>query len=93
MSTDRVNAIGVDVGPGGTLRALTLTDRSLRLGREELAEAILGLIGKATARANQRARLELRGKVGDAELDLLGLTVPPELVEVVESTTPDTWRV
>jgi CO dehydrogenase/acetyl-CoA synthase alpha subunit len=53
-----------------------------------LARAILALVDTATARANARAR----HVVGD-EVSALGLDVRARLVESVEDTTPETWRV
>ncbi|MFD1151196.1 YbaB/EbfC family DNA-binding protein [Saccharothrix hoggarensis] len=85
---DPDRGISVEVGPGGGLRDLVLDARSLRLGPSGLANAILGLVDTATARANARARYA----VGD-DVAALGLDVEAKLVESVEETTPETWRV
>ena len=86
--------IAVEVGPGGGLRAITLTDKSMRLGNDRLASTILDLVRGATAQANQRARYAmpdaLRG-LSEAELDALGIGQEAELAEAIEMTTPDTW--
>ncbi|MFD5826094.1 YbaB/EbfC family DNA-binding protein [Lentzea sp. NPDC060358] len=81
--------IAIEVGVGGGLRALTLTERSMRLGRAALADEILTLVRIATARANERARHLL----GDEHLETLGLPVAAELTEEIESTTPESWMV
>ena len=78
--------ISVEVFPGGALAALTLTDRALALGPRALAAAILDAVDEATALANQRTKLALRGA-------RTGLDTDPALLERVETTTPDTWRV
>ncbi len=85
---DPDTGISVEVGPGGGLRDLVLDPRSLRLGRSGLARAILELVDTATARANARTR----HVVGD-DVPALGLDVRTRLVESVEDTTPETWRV
>ncbi|QQQ80798.1 YbaB/EbfC family DNA-binding protein [Saccharothrix sp. 6-C] len=85
---DPDTGIAVEVGPGGGLRELALDSRSVRLGQTGLARAILALVDTATARANARARHE----VGD-DVSALGLDVRAKLVESVEDTTPETWRV
>jgi hypothetical protein len=81
-------AISVEVFPGGALSALTLTDRALALGPRLLAATILDAVAEATALANQRTKHALR----DA-LTGLGLDSEADLVERVEATTPETWRV
>ncbi|MEU4443007.1 YbaB/EbfC family DNA-binding protein [Actinosynnema sp. NPDC050801] len=85
---DPDTGISVEVGPGGGLRDLVLDSRSLRLGQSGLARAILALVDTATARANARAR----HAIGD-DAAALGLDVRAPLVESVEDTTPETWRV
>ncbi|WP_367137653.1 YbaB/EbfC family DNA-binding protein [Saccharothrix sp. HUAS TT1] len=84
---DPDTGIAVEVGPGGGLRDLVLDARSLRLGRTRLAEAILGLVDTATARANARVQRAL------GDVSALGLTVETRMEESVEDTTPETWRV
>lgn len=84
---DPDTGISVEVGPGGGLRDLVLDARSLRLGQARLAEAILELVDTATARANVR----VQRAVGD--VSALGLAVETRVVESVEDTTPETWRV
>lgn len=81
-------AIAVEVYPGGALSSITLTDSALRLGPRLLAASILATVAEATAQANQRTKHALR----DA-LSGLGLDSDPALIERVESTTPETWRV
>jgi DNA-binding protein YbaB len=81
-------AIAVEVFPGGALSSITLTDRALSLGARLLAASILNTVAEATAQANQRTKHALR----DA-LSGLGLDADPVLVERVEATTPETWRV
>lgn len=100
-ATDAASGVAVQVGPGGGLRSLTLSQRSLRLGGEALAATILGLVRTATAQANRLARNALpaqlggtelgRTELGGADLDALGLGVDPELADAIELTTPDTW--
>jgi hypothetical protein len=85
---DGATGVVVEVGPGGGLRRLTLTERSLRLGGEALATTILGLVRGATAHANRRAHAAAPDATA---LDLIGLGVDAELAEAVEQTTPDTW--
>jgi hypothetical protein len=80
--------VSVEVFPGGALAALTLTDRALALGPHALAADILDAVAEATALANQRTKHAL----GDGVTGL-GLDTDPALVERVEATTPDTWRV
>ena len=84
---DPDTGISVEVGPGGGLHDLVLDSRSLRLGQSGLARAILALVDTATARANAR----VQRAVGD--VSALGLTVETRMVESVEDTTPETWRV
>jgi len=94
QARDAAAGVTVEVGPGGGLRSITLTERSLRLGGEALAAAILSTARIATAHANQRARHalpEALAGLGDAELAALGLGVDPDLADAVEQTTPDTW--
>jgi hypothetical protein len=80
-------AIAVEVFPGGALSSITLSDRALGLGARELAASILDTVAEATALANERTKHALR----DA-LTGLGLDSEPALVERVEATTPETWR-
>lgn len=84
---DPDTGIAVQVGPGGGLRGLVLDSRSLRLGPSGLAAAVLALVDTATARANVR----VQRSVGD--VSALGLRVEVSVVESVEDTTPETWRV
>lgn len=86
---DPDTGIAVEVGPAGALRGLTLDSRSLRLGRDGLARAVLELVETATARADRRARFALR--LAEEEVAALGLVVAEP--EAVEETTPTTWRV
>ncbi|MEU7481709.1 YbaB/EbfC family DNA-binding protein [Lentzea sp. NPDC042327] len=81
--------IAIEVGVGGGLRAITLTERSMRLGRAALADEILTLVRTATARAGERARHVLGGE----HLEALGIHADPALVEEIESTTPESWMV
>jgi DNA-binding protein YbaB len=88
LGTARKAGITVEVHPGGALSSLTLTDHALAAGTRALAESILAAVAEATTHANQRTRHTF----GDA-LTVLGVPVDHDLVEVVESTTPDSWRV
>lgn len=81
-------AIAVEVFPGGALHSLTLTERALSLGPCLLAVSIVDAVAEATALANQRTKHALRDTLSG-----LGLDSDPALVERVEATTPDTWRV
>ncbi|ANZ40866.1 hypothetical protein BBK82_37665 [Lentzea guizhouensis] len=81
--------IAIEVGAGGGLRTLTLTERSMRLGRAALADEILTLVRIATGRANERARHALGGE----HLETLGIHADTELTEEIESTTPESWWV
>ena len=81
--------ISIEVGVGGGMRAITLTERSMRLGRAALADEILTLVRIATGRANERARHVL----GDEHLETLGLHLDAELTDEIESTTPESWMV
>ncbi|MCX2951580.1 YbaB/EbfC family DNA-binding protein [Lentzea sp. NEAU-D7] len=85
----QATGISIEVGVGGGLRALTLTERSMRLGRAALADEILTLVRIATARANEQARHTL----GDEHLETLGLHLDAELSEEIESITPESWMV
>ncbi|WP_020671708.1 hypothetical protein [Amycolatopsis nigrescens] len=92
----RDHGVALEVGPAGALRALQLSPEALQLGRYGLATLILDLVRKASAEANQRARHALRHEVrglGEADFAALGMAQDPSLTEVVEATTPDTWRV
>ena len=80
-------AIAVRVFPGGALSSITLSDRALSLGVHQLSASILDAVAEATASANERTKHALR----DA-LTGLGLDSDPALIERVEATTPDTWR-
>jgi hypothetical protein len=80
-------AIAVEVFPGGALSSIALSERALSLGTRTLAAGILDAVAEATARANQRTKHALR----DA-LTGLGLDSDPTLLERVEATTPETWR-
>jgi hypothetical protein len=84
---DPDTGISVEVGPGGGLVDLTLDSRSLRLGRSDLAAAILALVDTATSRANARTQRAL------GDVSALGLAVETRMAESVEDTTPETWRV
>ena len=81
-------AIAVEVFPGGALSRITLSDRALALGRRELSAGILDAVAEATALANQRTKHALRDALAG-----LGLDSDPVLIERVEATTPETWRV
>ncbi|WP_053733731.1 hypothetical protein [Nocardia sp. NRRL S-836] len=81
--------IAIEVGAGGGLRSIALTERSMRLGRAALADEILTLVRLATARANERARHVL----GAEHLEALGIHADTELAEEIESTTPQSWMV
>jgi hypothetical protein len=92
---DHHAGITVEVGPGGALQSIRLTNRALRLGRFTLSAKILDLVRTATAHANQRAKNALRDQLtylDVSELESLGLGHDDRLTESVESTTPDTWR-
>jgi hypothetical protein len=88
---DYAAGITVEVGPAGGLRAISLNHKSMRLGAEGLAAAILDLVRTATAQANQRARLALPDDLREADLDALGIPADTQLAEAIELTTPDTW--
>jgi len=92
MARDDAAGIAIEVGPGGGLHSVELADRSMRLGGERLAAAILGLVRTATAQANERARHDLPAELRDS-LDTLGVGVGADagLVEDIELTTPNTW--
>ena len=81
-------AIAVEVFPGGALSRLTLTDRALSLGPRLLAARVLDAVAEATAQANQRTKHALRDALAG-----LGLDSDSALIERVEATTPETWRV
>lgn len=83
------SGIAIEVGAGGGLRSITLTERSMRLGRTALADEILTQVRVATARANQRALHVL----GAACLDTIGIHQDAALAEEIESTTPESWWV
>jgi len=88
---DDAAGIAIEVGPGGGLHSIELADRSMRLGGERLAAAILGLVRTATAQANERARHDLPAELRDS-LDTLGLGgADTRLAEDIELTTPNTW--
>jgi hypothetical protein len=88
VGTARKSGVAVEVYPGGALSSITLSEHALALGTKQLAASVLGAIAEATALANQRTKHAL----GDA-LTVLGFDSDAELVELVEATTPDSWRV
>ncbi len=65
-----------------------MSEHALASGTRELAASVLGAVAEATALANQRTKHAL----GDA-LTVLGCDSDAELVELVEATTPQSWRV
>jgi DNA-binding protein YbaB len=87
VGTARKGGVTVEVYPGGTLSSITLSEHAIASGTGELAASVLGAVAEATALANQRTRHAL----GDA-LTVLGYGSDAELVELVEATTPDSWR-
>jgi DNA-binding protein YbaB len=88
VGTARKGGVTVEVYPGGALSSITLSEHALTLGTRELAASVLGAVAEAAAQANQRTKHAL----GDA-LTVLGYDSDAELVELVEATTPDSWRV
>lgn len=88
VGTARKAGVEVEVYPGGALSAITLAEPALALGTGELAASILDAVAEATALANQRTKHAL-GEV----LSRLGMHSDAELVELVEATMPNTWRV
>ena len=77
-------AVTVEVDVGGRLRAVRLTPRALRYGAGYLAETVVAVAAKATARANQRAHqayAQALGPRGDEYLDRLGLGYDPATLD------------
>jgi hypothetical protein len=95
-ATDHASGLAVEVGPGGVLRGLTITDRAMRGGGEHLARTLLRLSATATATANRRTALALADELGglsEQDRGALGLRVDPAENSSVEHTVPDTWEV
>ncbi len=87
---DDAAGVVVEVGPGGGMHSLSLTDRAMRLGGDRLATAILALVRTATAQADQRVHNALPPSL-HGSLAALGLGVEPDLADSIEETTPTTW--
>ena len=85
--TARTRGVAVEVHPGGALSSITLSDRALTLGPRDLAATIVDAIAEATAQANRRTENAL-----NVALTVLGFDTDAVLVERVESTTPQSWR-
>lgn len=74
-------AVTVEVGIGGGLRAVRLTQAALNLGGARLAATVLEVAARATAQANQRANLMFRRTIGGSADELLaglGVARPAE---------------
>jgi hypothetical protein len=77
-------AVTVEVEVGGRLRAVRVNHRALRYGASYLAQTVLSVAAKATARANQRAHqvyAQALGSRADDYLDRMGLTYDPALLD------------
>jgi hypothetical protein len=73
-------AVTVEVEVGGRIRAVRLTRHALRYGGKFLADTVLSVAAKATAKANQRAHqvyVQALGSRGESYLDQLGLSYDP----------------
>jgi hypothetical protein len=73
-------AVTVEVEVGGRIRAVRLTRHALRYGGKFLADTVLSVAAKATAKANQRAHqvyARALGSRGESYLDQLGLSYDP----------------
>jgi hypothetical protein len=93
-ATDHDSGVAVEVGPGGALRGVTITDRALRAGGAELARTLLRLSASATATANRRTALAVEREFGPLRAEdkaALGLHVDP--AADLEETVPDRWEV
>jgi hypothetical protein len=76
-------AVTVEVEVGGRLRAVRLTRRALRYGAGYLAETVVAVAAKATARANHHAHqiyARALGSSGAEYLDRMGLSFDPALL-------------
>jgi len=82
--------VEVTVFPGGALAGLRIDAPALRQGGPALAETLLGLVRRATAEADQRARHAFA--LDPTAANALGLTGDTDLTEAAEATTPDSWR-
>jgi hypothetical protein len=90
-SADR--SITVEVGPGGAVRSVRLTPEALRNGGRWLAQQVLEVAARATAKVNERTQLALlravdTGAGATSAVSRLGLGYDPHLVE----SDPDEWR-
>jgi hypothetical protein len=81
-------AVTVEVEVGGKLRAVRLHRRALRYGASYLAQTVVTVAAKATARANHRAAqvyTQVLGPRAGAYLEALGLSYDPALLTDEES--------
>jgi hypothetical protein len=77
-------AVTVEVEVGGRLRAVRLTHRAMRYGASYLAQTVVSVAARATARANHRAHqlfTQALGSRADSYLDRMGLSYDPALLE------------
>ncbi|MTD59692.1 hypothetical protein [Amycolatopsis pithecellobii] len=68
------DGVTVEVGVGGRLRAVKLSPQALRYGAANLAETVVSVAARATAKANQRYA-QLLGR----DAARVGLGYDPEL--------------
>jgi hypothetical protein len=83
-------SVRVEVGIGGGLRSVLLTDAALAGGAANLARTVLSVAERARAKANQRAGFLLGRELGDAAgpaLDQLGLSAQAELLDDLDEDT------
>jgi hypothetical protein len=82
-------AVTVEVEVGGKLRAVRLHRRALRYGASYLAQTVVAVAAKATARANHRAAQVYSQALGPraaSYLESLGLAYDPALLAGEESS-------
>lgn len=76
------DGVTVEVGVGGRLRSVQLSPQAMRYGAANLADTVLSVAARATAKANQRAEqlyAQMLGRDAARVGQQLGLGYDPEL--------------
>lgn len=76
------DGVTVEVGVGGRLRSVKLSPQAMRYGASYLADAVVSVAARATAKANQRAQqlyAQVLGRDAAKVGEGLGLGYDPEL--------------
>lgn len=95
VATSADGAVTVEVGLGGSLRAVRLSRDALSHGADRLSRTILDASRRATARANHSAREQFRLRIGsdaDSALTQLGLDYDPDLLHDRDEDDSVRWR-